>query len=70
MTSEERDLWSAFNAEMLAYARRLARGEAEDIPETRPRPRWSEGFRLETKPAPHDGGYRNAPSDYRGPRTL
>jgi len=59
------DPYSEHTAWLIGYGRRLANGTAEDIPETRPRPRWSEGFRLETSPAPYDGGYAGAPSDYR-----
>ena len=64
------DPYAEHTAWLIGYARRLARGEAEDIPETRPRLKWWQGHRLEEKPAPHDGGYRNAPSDYRRPVVL
>lgn len=66
MTPED---WASHNAWMLAYGKRLAKGIAEEIGPLPPA-RWNEGPRLETTPAPYDGGYAGAPYDYRRPIVL
>jgi hypothetical protein len=58
------DPWSQHTAEMIEYARRLARGEAEDIPAPEPL-KWWQGPRWETN---EGSGY--SPEEYGRPRVL